>query len=285
MKYWILILTFLLIIVLGAAWFVNREFQALTAVGKKEEPAHQQTPSWQFAVIGDTEGVHSVTRDLLDDMRERDLAFVAHVGDISATGDEAQMREVIELFSTLPFPTYFVPGNNDLVYNEQLEIRTPELYQAVVNDELYYAVDHESAHIVLLDNSYRRYGFADEELEWLENDLQKNVRPLTFLFFHRPLDVPGQQFVGDDETTNSRAQNEKLKTLLSQFSIDHIFNGHLHTSLSYTLNDIPVTVTGGGGALPQDFLGGKDAALFHYYIVNVYENGNESSYSIELVEL
>lgn len=239
---------------------------------------------WQFAVIGDTEDVRPVNERMIADMKKRPLAFVVHVGDISSHGDEEALQQVQALFNTLSFPTYTVPGNNDLVYDETLEIKTPARYQQIIDERLYYSIDYRQTHIVLLDNSYRRFGFPDEELAWLKKDLEKNTQPLTFLFFHRPLDVPGQQLFGDDETPHSREQNAKFKELIAGYNISHIFNGHIHIPFSYTLNEIPVTITGGGGALPQDILGGADAALFHYYIVTVNESQSAASYSLERID-
>ncbi len=262
----------LLCIVVAGGWFVNRELKDFLSVAPADQTAKADDPNtWQFAVIGDTEDMRPITETMRAEMAERNLDFVVHVGDISSHSDPEQLRAVKNLFATLPFPTYYVPGNNDLIYDETLEIKTPKHYQEIIDERLYYAFDHENAHFVLLDNSYRRYGFSDEELAWLEEDLNANTKPFTFLFFHRPLDVPGQQLFGDDETPASREQNEKFKALIAQYNITRIFNGHIHTALGYTVGTsaIPVTVTGGGGALPQEILGGEDAAFFHYLIITV----------------
>ncbi|MFC1597905.1 metallophosphoesterase family protein [Patescibacteria group bacterium] len=289
MKYLISLILILLLIVVGVYWFVNRELTDFSVDIGLGDTAETVENSWKFAVIGDTEDVRPVTEEIISSLAEQDLAFVVHLGDVSSHGDAAEMNAVKELFDSLPFPTYYIPGNNDLVYDEALEIKTPEVYKSVFGDELWSSFNFENAHLVLLDNSYRRYGFPDEELEWLKTDLDgvgldeadldeanadENPPQYTFLFYHRPLDVPGQQLFGDDETPHSREQNEKFKTLISNYTITRIFNGHLHTTMSYTMNDIPVTVTGGGGALPQNYLGGEDAALFHYYIVYVPSEGD-----------
>lgn len=234
-------------------------------------------------MIGDTEGLRPVTKTMLTDMKQRGLAFVVHVGDISSHADPEELKQVKEAFASLPFPTYYVPGNNDLVYDETTERRTLKNYYDVIHEREYYSVDYRSAHIVLLNNAYRRIGFSDEELAWLKEDLDASRDSLNFLFFHRPLDVPGQAFFGDDETPNSRTQNKTFKTLISNYAIAHIFNGHIHTALSYDLNEISVTVTGGGGAAPQAILGGEEAALYHYELVTVNENETTPSYSVERI--
>jgi hypothetical protein len=129
----------------------------------------------------------------------------------------------------------------------------------------------------LLDNSYRKYGFRDETLSWFSDTLKKDTTlPYTFLFFHRPLHLPLEDVFGDDETTYSRSQNEKFLDILSQNPITYIFNGHIHLYIPYTLQGIPVVVSGGGGAYPQAILGGPSAAYFHYLIVNVPNNSADA---------
>jgi hypothetical protein len=260
---------------------VNRELKTFFALAPQSNNANAANPNtWQFAVIGDTEDMHPVTETILADMAQRDLSFTVHVGDISSHSDPVLLQAVKDAFAALPFPTYYVPGNNDRIYDDALEIKTLKNYEEIISSETYSSFDYKNAHFILLDNSYLRYGFPDEELTWLENDLKTNTQPFTFVFFHRPLDVPGQQFFGDDETPNSRIQNEKFKTLIAEYNITHMFNGHIHTALGYHLGttNIPVTVTGGGGALPQEFLGGEDAAFFHYLIVTVGDNDTDPTF-------
>ncbi len=244
---------------------------------------------WKFVVIGDTEDGGPVLDRFISDMKQRsDITFIAHVGDIVSHGDTDLMKTVKSQFSELPIPTYYVPGNNDLIYNEKTERKTLEHYAAVFGSPAYQAVTVQNAQLFFLDNSYLRIGFADDELAWLKKTLDDSSPQYRFLFFHRPLNVPGQEIFGDDETPNSRIQNTKFLTLLSNYHIDRIFNGHIHTSLNYTLTagdtTIPVTVSGGGGAYPQAILGGEAAAYFHYLVVTV-PNEPQKTPHIQIVKL
>ncbi len=264
-------------IVLGGWWFVNR---TMNNVFDTNGGAVHTTPAWQFAVISDVEGEMDIAKRLVADMAEQDIEFVVNVGDIGGSPDKEKIQSVLNLFATLPVPAHFVIGSDELVYNETLQRKTRDVFHEVVSERDYYSFDVQNAHLVLLDNAYRRDGFPDEELEWLRQDLDANTQPYTFLFFHRPLDVPGQQWFGDDETPHSREQNEKFKTLISEYPITRIFNGHVHTYLGYTLGNIPVTITGGGGATPQALLGGKDAAYYHYVLVSMYDDGREPTLEV-----
>lgn len=260
----------------------------------------EEGESWSFAVIGDTEGIRPVTERMVKNMAKQDIDFVVHLGDLTQTAEIEDINAVLDLFDTLEIPTYYIPGNNDLVYDEVIERKTRTRYTTLVNNNLHYSFLHNNSHFIFLDNSYRRDGFIDEELSWLKSQLE-DAQPIveagevaitsgdttttsalkkrvasydnTFLFYHRPLDVPGQQLFGDDETAASREQNKQFKDLIADYEITRIFNGHLHTTLSYTLDSIPVTISGGGGAVPQSILGGEKAAFYHYYIVHIPADG------------
>ncbi len=253
---------------------------------EKQQPENQkpaEIDGWKFAVIGDTEDGGPTLDAFITEMKKRtDIAFIIHVGDVASHGEKDKMETVKAQFETLTIPTYYVPGNNDLVYDEKTERRTLRVYKEIFGETVYFGFDYKNAQLLLLDNSYRRAGFSDPQLEWLKKELDSSTTSYHFLFFHRPLNVPGQELVGDDETPNSREQNKKFLALISGYTIDHIFNGHVHTSLEYSLvtdatnqKTVPVTITGGGGAYPQAILGGEAAAFFHYVVVTVpNEAGN-----------
>jgi len=274
----------LILILAGVFWFVNRELIAFleisleTANTDEIKAPDKDFDGWSFAVVGDLEGPTTITDKLLDQISQENIEFLVQLGDVvDANADVAKkqsnMEAMQEALEQLPVPVYHVPGNNDLIYDENLEIRTAALYQEVINPELYSTIEHNNARIFLLDNSYRRYGFPDEELTWLKQELATNSSPYTFLFFHRPIGVPGEDIFGDDETPFSREQNTKFRELLSGYSVNLILNGHLHTTLQYTLDQAPVIITGGGGGIPQAIFGGEDSAFYHYYLVHVPSDG------------
>lgn len=262
-----IILVIFLSIVGGLLWFVNSAFQSITTAD--EIPQSTRQAEFSLAVIGDTEDMHDVTERMIDSLHTQPLDFIVHLGDVSSGGESVKMTEVRNAFAELPFPTYYIVGNNDLVYDEALEARTNSVFEDAFAQSTNLSITHKNAQIILLDNANRRIGFSDTTLNWLTEELKKNTAPYTLLFYHRPLHLPLEDLFGDDETSYSRGQNEKFLKILEDYPIARIFNGHIHSYLSYTLQDIPVTVSGGGGAYPQAILGGESAAYFHYVIVHV----------------
>lgn len=307
MKKFLLLFVVLIAVLVAVFWYANTELQSLLSAGLTEETIHRNAndsvergddvDGWQFAVIGDTEGASVVTQQMVEDMAEQDIDFVVHLGDIDDAPPEREViEEVMGFFDELEVPIYYIIGNNDLIYDETIERKTRDLYHEVVREDDYYSVIHENAHLIFLDNSYRRDGFPDEELAWLEEEFEREQplfegdgeagggaspyrtfnNPFTFVFYHRPIDVPGESLFGDDETPHSREQNDKFRELILDYNITRIFNGHLHTTFNYDLGSVPVTVTGGGGAVPQGIFASTGSSFFHYYIVTVpYDTSQE----------
>jgi hypothetical protein len=80
-------------------------------------------------------------------------------------------------------------------------------------------------------------------LEWLQNDLKRNMRPFTFVFFHHPL------YTAVKERRASAARlAENLEPILLAGGVTAVFNGHDHNYQHHLHSGLHHIVTGGGGA-------------------------------------
>lgn len=223
-----------------------------------------------FIVFGDNEGVNPVVERILKDAKEKHVDFVVSVADVTSSGSKEEYEKVAQLFRSSGVQIYTALGNNDLG-----KPRSRQLFYDIFHNPSYYSFDAGPAHFVVLDNADRKVGFDEEQLQWLSSDLDATKQSSIFLFYHRPFGLPLSEVFGDDETKTSRASNERFLSLIAERSIIRIYNGHLHLYFPYTLSDIPVTITGGGGAAPQDIIGGEATAFYHYILVRITEDGVE----------
>lgn len=227
--------------------------------------------SFKLVVIGDNEGVNPTFEQILTEVASRHPDVLVDVGDLTNLGERADLEQVMNRLQQAPYRTAVVMGNNDLGPSSAPD---PTNFEQLVRQPTYTSFDIKNVHLVLLDNANRRVGFSDEELAWLAQDLKANTQPHVLLFFHRPLNVPFQNVVGDDETKTSRASNVKFLELISHYQIDHIFNGHLETFLEYDVNGIPVTDTGGAhNRTSKTGFGVSLPNAPHYTWVTVSEDG------------
>lgn len=236
--------------------------------------------SWQFAVAGDSEGGADVFAKIVERINQSDARLFVHLGDLTDAGTTEQMATAKAQLAQLHMPFYATLGSHEIRNDpERTEFTT------TFNAPRLSFVER-NAHFILLDNADRKVGFADDELDWLETELKNFQCPttfarcFTFLFFHRP--VPAELFAlfPDDETAASRASNQRFLKILQRHPVDRIFSGHIHAYFNYDLSSTPVTISGGAGSPPQEFLAnlfGSDA-LFHYLVVTV----NPDSYDISI---
>ncbi len=250
-----------------------------------------------FAVIGDNEGINPTYDDLMKKIAaDKSIAFVLHVGDLTAHGKTDEYAEMKSHLKSLgvTMPLYAVPGNHDITDDPN---RTG--FQAAFGS-LPRSIDTGDIHLVLLDNADRKIGFSDSTLAWLEKDLanwqasklassqdSQLANSQIIIAYHRPFGYPLAATVGDDETKASRASNEKFRSILAKYDVAQIFTGHIHTNLSYdysiakdangnTTKSVPVEITGGGGQPPQDLISSFLQPDYHYLKVTVVPNGKLS---------
>lgn len=241
------------------------------------QPADTAGAAVRILIVGDNHGVNPVYRRILKEAGDKPYALAVNLADTSEDGTESEFDAVRELESSLKFPVLHVVGSHDIKTDAQRGI-----FERAFNPR-YLSRDVGPAHLVLLDNADRSVGFDAAQLEWLEQDLAKNAKPVTLVFFHRPFGLPFADVTGDDETAASRRTNQQLLNILAAHRITHVYAAHVHAYLPYTLDTnvrsegttvkIPATVSGGGGDPAQKALGGSSRNFFHALELTVTETG------------
>ncbi len=259
----LLVIVILILAALGG-YYLYSYYQSSEVKNQVNAPSES---TWSFLVVGDTEGVNQATAQFLTEANQSQAQFIVHLGDFVKAGQAEEFTQVQDQFlNALTKKYYPVLGNNDL--GSVLDYQYDN-YKKYITAELYYSFDYNTAHFIILDNANRYLGFSDEQLDWLAQDLEHNQQPFTFIFFHRPFQLPLEQFTSADETSVSKKSNKRFREIIAPYKIDQIFTGHLHTYLTYDLDAVPVTISGGGGATPQNILGGEASAFYHYLEVVV----------------
>lgn len=242
------------------AWPTLQEYRQSSTV---TEPT-----GYQFAVVGDNHGVSPIYEQILNDLDRVQPAFLLNVADTSEHGSVEELRAVQQLEAGHDFPVYHVIGNHELQTDP-----TGGIFRQVFGRPECTAIDIDQIRLVLLDNADRKTGFSDTCLDVARAALASAGQKKVFVAYHRPFGLPFDDLLGDDETPTSRQTNERLRAILrSTDQVAYIFNGHIHTYIPYSLEDIPAVVTGGGGDQAQAAIGGAKANYFHYLLVTVRDD-------------
>lgn len=164
--------------------------------------------------------------------------------------------------------------------------------------QTYFSFDHRDLHVVVLDNSFGTFQVRPGEdvrapqFDWLKKDLEETARKVeagetrhTILCAHIPLPASPSKVTTHDmaEYTSGRysegkklaeesAENlwEILEPYRQRSRIRGLYFAHDHRYVSYRQRELPVTITGGAGAvlMPEERGG-----FYHYIIVVVTELG------------
>jgi 3',5'-cyclic AMP phosphodiesterase CpdA len=214
-----------------------------------------------FAVFGDNRGEHpAVFASLLQEVdRAPSLAFAIHLGDMVRKAELDQYRTFFAAVrQDLRKPLLSVIGNHEFNGDEGLvfyhEIFGPDYYSFQLNNNYFIMVDDAA-----------KEGMSQEQLSWLETELQKSQAARTRLvFFHIPLFDPRG---GENHHCLRPELAAKLAALFKQYKVTYIFAAHIHDYYTGTWDGIPYTITGGAGAK----LYGSDPehAFYHYLKVTV----------------
>ena len=214
-----------------------------------------------FAVLGDNRGEHpAVFASLLQEIdRDPSLAFAIHLGDLVMQAELDQYRHFITAVRQgLHKPLLAVVGNHEFYDDESLTF-----YHKIFGPD-YFAFQLNNNYFIVVDDAAKE-GMSQEQLYWLETELQKSQAAKTrLIFFHEPLFDPRG---GDNHHCLRPELAAKLLALFKRYKVTYIFAAHIHDYYTGTWEGIPYTITGGAGAK----LYGSDPehAFYHYLKVTI----------------
>ncbi|RYG33269.1 hypothetical protein EON81_18580 [bacterium] len=195
--------------------------------------------SFEFAFFSDTHvGLKAnieQNRAMLAEITARKPAFAINGGDVTDYGWRGEYANYRKLIEPLPYRIRHVAGNHDVRWSPL----GPKAFKEGTHDPLYQAFTHEGCRFYLLDSTVplSHYGhFEAEMLRWLAADL-KRVGPETpvFVFTHH--------WIGRDRIMVDN--EEKLLAILEPYNVKHVFNGHGHSDLLWTWDELPNTMNKG----------------------------------------
>ncbi len=169
---------------------------------------------------------------------ERDLDFIIQLGDFCRPYD--YNLDLMSIWNSYPGKRYHVIGNHDMDGGFTRE-QVVKYWDAIGT---YYSFDCKGFHFIVLDGNDedsspdRSSGYArfigEEQLEWLEEDLDKTKLP-TFVFCHQGLD---NDLGGIYNATKSRLVLERANERAGINKVKVVFSGHHHQDYHNVINGI-----------------------------------------------
>ena len=164
--------------------------------------------------------------------------FILQMGDFC--GPKPGNEKLLETWNRFNGPRYHVIGNHDTDgdYTKQQVVDFWKMPHA------YYSFDHKGYHFIVLDgndpwasrdprNKYWSY-VGDEQLSWLENDLEKSTSPV-MVFIHQGLD---NDIGGVENAVQVRAAFDRHNSKTGTKKVQLVFSGHHHQDYYNCINGI-----------------------------------------------
>ena len=175
--------------------------------------------------------------------------FGLHAGDVNQHHGEEYDLVFFQPYKDIlaHAPIFTCIGNHDTYYdNASTYLSSFNLpYNNPDSTERYYSFNYGHGHFIALDTNIP-YSPGSPQYEWLEQDLQSDMRNQTFwtfVYFHHPPWSEGWEgYPGELNVRNY------LVPLFETYHVDMIFNGHTHDYERGLLNGVYYIITGGGGA-------------------------------------
>ncbi len=198
-----------------------------------------------------------INRDVLPEVH-----FVVNTGDVVSriygdyrendpdSGDN-RLRRAVTAFNQIQVPWYFAMGNHDYkigpdrdsdTYFPRQEIEMIEvIWERETGFKPNYSFDHKGWRIIVLNSMRGRYlhrHFDDEQMAWLENELQEN-KPAV-LFFHHPIETDNFRIWCYPSDLITEENEPEFYRLMEKYKhiVKGIFVGHGHRWVKDTLFDV-----------------------------------------------
>ncbi|WP_437317356.1 metallophosphoesterase family protein [Sorangium sp. So ce385] len=231
-------------------------------------PDEARLEPWRFAVFADVQEKIDSVQDIYAKMNEAEgVRFALISGDLTSRGSPEQLERFQREMKTLRFPCYATLGNHELGTRDDLyhEWFGRGNFSFPFRGVQFTMLDSASATIDPL-----AYG-------WLDGWLAEGRERLHVVTMHlAPLDPVGSR----NGAFASRAEANKLLTMLADGRVDLTFYGHIHSFYAFENAGIPAYISGGGGAIPERL----DGIGRHFVTVDVEPPGRIAQVAVVRVD-
>jgi len=225
--------------------------------------------SFRFVMMGDSRSNPPVWGAIIKHINSLDPkpAFIINSGDLVQRGyTQEYLDYFLPPYENVDVPFFVAIGNHDDGDNGlALE------YRVLFGDQsLNYFFDYGKWRFVVIDNSSSVHT-ASQTLDWLEKVLAATPKDHSVIVSaHKPTGLVGKWAYHCWEPEEASARFHELMT---RYKPKHVFFGHIHAYSTTTLDGVPYTITGGGGA-PLHNRYGTMGNVHHYTICDVTSDGS-----------
>ncbi len=226
--------------------------------------AGNETGNFKFVALGDSEDMKTGFKPEMTLMaklaKKQNPDFAVFTGDIMSTSSKNiyTYQNWVNTFKNVTGAnfkkTYIAFGKHDFdcgfrcinIWSRTLWNRNWALNE---KPKLYHSFDHQNTHFVLLSSDYpTKHNIDVFQLNWLENDLKKTVKPNKIVVTHVPPVTFFEESAKDcHDMSCSKTSRDRLLNILATYKVDLVISGHEHSFQHKIKNDIDFIISGNSG--------------------------------------
>jgi hypothetical protein len=220
----------------------------------------EQRESFSFAVAGDTAGTGTFEK-IAEFIKEEPISFLVLLGDCvrnGRTGFHQYLRAELAKELRMPWPTFYVVGNHDVIKNVKKDDVSISRFEEMYGPTN-FSFDYQGCLFIVLRILDNPHYSTQESLAFLESTLSAWRRDYkkAFVFMHIPPPV------SQDIIARRFENSDKFIALCDKFKIDYVIAADYHGYARVQRGDTVYLVTGGGG----EHLEKKMRGNFHHAVV------------------
>lgn len=220
---------------------VRNPFSDSQATASQNQSEQKDSSIFSFAVMGDSQNFSFANPNGYFQKTVKNIAghnpdLVFSTGDLVSSSDNyteysKKFGEWKKIQTPLLSKTYAAMGNHDNVdrkgvraWQSAFDFPTngPDGYT-----ELAYSFDFKNSHfVVLASDNPDQHQIDKNQRNWLDQDLSKNKKENTFVFFHEPA-YPTSSKIGESLDAQ-KGDRDALWSILEKHDVTAVFNGHEH---------------------------------------------------------
>ncbi len=231
-------------------------------------PEWEQPRPFRFVALADVQEALPRVGDIYKRINaDPSLRFIFFSGDLTQQGTVAQLEEFQSRLQESNIPLFATLGNHELIAPE------PRYHEYFGRGNLHFTF--QGAHFTLIDSGNGTLDPRAEEA--LDGWLEAGRDAVHILGTHIPLVDPIGVRNGAFASRNEAAS---LLGKLSRANLDLTLYGHVHSYYSFSNAGIPAFISGGGGAIPEQF----DGIGRHFLAVEVDPSSGVRTVSLVRVD-
>ncbi len=223
--------------------------------------------TFQFVVMGDSQGNSGLLSTIVDEVNTLNVSFVLHTGDCVSHALEGMYDVFEQDIAMLEAPIHISPGNHDRMGNATI-------FQTRFGSGD-YSFDYGGWRFVSVDTSTQ--DISESQFIWLRALLENSSSRPVVVFTHVP---PFDPRIGEDHHLNETSDCEEFIALMEEFKVRVVVTGHVHLYNNTRIGSVDYVVTGGAGA---DLYAPHEEGGFHHFTLFSVD-GNSISFSPVPVE-